>query len=473
MNEHDQKVEALRAEAAEILNNTEGPLSDEQRSRLDAIETEMTDAKVRARAIAQVMAGDLSHLEDSDSIRGTAAATLQHLQRKDPWNAETRTATPADLRARALSAIEATTVGVDVARESASRAVQDGDDAVSEWAIRGTDPAYCSAFLKYLNEPEHARDRWTDDERRAVAAVLDTRAMGEGSASIGGAMVPSHLDPAIMLQADGQRNSFRQVSKVVQLAEGKQWAGVTSGGVVASYTTEFGVAADNSPTLASKTIAVHRGHCFIPFSLEVQQDVSSLGEEIAVLFADARDEIDNTKFTTGSGTNEPTGVITALVAAGSGSWAVSTTNNSLVADDVFAWRRGLGPRFRRDAAWMMNLRYDDRIRALGTEDLYTQTVDLSEGSVGSLLGRPVYEASAMTETLSTTTNNAVVFADWKRAYTIVDRLGSTIEYIPHVFDQATGRPYGTRGFYLNWRSGADLVNTAAACLGVNQNTAWT
>jgi hypothetical protein len=40
--------------------------------------------------------------------------------------------------------------------------------------------------------------------------------------------------------------------------------------------------------------------------------------------------------------------------------------------------------------------------------------------------------------------------------------GTLVEPVPIVFDQATGRPNGTRGALLSWRTGADMVDPNAA-----------
>ena len=41
-------------------------------------------------------------------------------------------------------------------------------------------------------------------------------------------------------------------------------------------------------------------------------------------------------------------------------------------------------------------------------------------------------------------------------YAIVDRVGTTIEVVPHVFG-ANHRPTGQRGFLMHWRVGSDVL----------------
>ena len=47
-----------------------------------------------------------------------------------------------------------------------------------------------------------------------------------------------------------------------------------------------------------------------------------------------------------------------------------------------------------------------------------------------------------------------------RYYVIADRLGLTLEVIPHLFD-TNNMPTGQRGLYAYWRNGAKVVDANA------------
>jgi len=52
----------------------------------------------------------------------------------------------------------------------------------------------------------------------------------------------------------------------------------------------------------------------------------------------------------------------------------------------------------------------------------------------------------------------MVGGDLKTGYRIVDRIGSAIEIIPHLFGAAQGQfPTGQRGAYFYWRVGGGVV----------------
>ena len=85
---------------------------------------------------------------------------------------------------------------------------------------------------------------------------------------------------------------------------------------------------------------------------------------------------------------------------------------------------------------------------------------VSPGQMESnLLGKAVYESTTMSATM-TTGQLIGVYGDWNY-YVIVDRLGLTVETIPHLFDVTNNMPTGQRGLYAYWRNGAKVVDANA------------
>ena len=60
----------------------------------------------------------------------------------------------------------------------------------------------------------------------------------------------------------------------------------------------------------------------------------------------------------------------------------------------------------------------------------------------------------------TSSSFVAVFGDFSN-YVIADRIGLTVELIPHLFHTANNRPSGSRGWYAYYRVGADSVNDSA------------
>lgn len=325
---------------------------------------------------------------------------------------------------------------------------------------------YERAWSKAMVGATHLLD---DEERQALAfANAEARAMGLTN-NVGGYLIPTFLDPTVIWTMAGTTNPFRQISSVTSIT-GDNWNGVTSGGITMSWDTEFAVVSDDTPTFGQPTIAPHKLQGFVPISFEGYEDVQGAGAEIAAEFRQAEDDAEAAAFATGSGSGQPTGIVTALAGALASATRQTecATNSALAAADLFKARRHLGNRYRGRAVWVMNQFYNDTIRQLGTGgSLYAETVNLEAGQAARLLDKGVYEASAMSAVLNTSTNNAIVYGDFSN-YKIVDRIGSVTEFIPNLFDPDTGRPTGQRGWLTHKRVGADSVNDSGFVLLVNQ-----
>jgi hypothetical protein len=76
-----------------------------------------------------------------------------------------------------------------------------------------------------------------------------------------------------------------------------------------------------------------------------------------------------------------------------------------------------------------------------------------------LLSRSVYENSNMDGSLNpaaTENNYVLLYGDFAAGMVIVDRIGSTLELVPHLFG-SNRRPTGQRGALLWFRTGSDVV----------------
>ncbi len=156
-------------------------------------------------------------------------------------------------------------------------------------------------------------------------------------------MVPLTLDPAILLTNAGTINPLRRVSRVVQTVT-DNWNGVSSAGVTANWYAEHAEVSDDSPTLAQPTIPVHRGSSFIPFSFKFGMDAPNALAELQKLLLDGADRLMSTAYTTGTGTGQPTGIITAL--AGTASVITPTTAEAFAAADIYKLIEALPPRWQ-------------------------------------------------------------------------------------------------------------------------------
>ena len=76
-----------------------------------------------------------------------------------------------------------------------------------------------------------------------------------------------------------------------------------------------------------------------------------------------------------------------------------------------------------------------------------------------LLGRTMYENSNMDGVINaaaTESNYCLLYGDFAAGFVIVDRIGSTLELVPHLVG-SNRRPTGQRGALLWFRTGSDVV----------------
>jgi HK97 family phage major capsid protein len=98
-------------------------------------------------------------------------------------------------------------------------------------------------------------------------------------------------------------------------------------------------------------------------------------------------------------------------------------------------------------------------------DRVLKWIDLTRGRKeriedGSLLNRPTSEWSSMVATTNSGSKVAI-FADWNAAFGIADRIGLSVEIVPHLMS-TNSRPIGQRGFYAYWRVGSGILVANAA-----------
>jgi HK97 family phage major capsid protein len=174
------------------------------------------------------------------------------------------------------------------------------------------------------------------------------------------------------------------------------------------------------------------------------------------LLSDGLLQLLNVALTTGSGTGNPTGIITALTG---GSSVVNTaTADTLTAADVYAVQSSLGPRWQANARWCANLAILNTLRQLttGSQFVFPEL----HNDQPTLAGKPIHELSNMDGTLGGAGNDPVLLYGDFSNFVVSQRIGSAVELIPHLFGSSL-RPTGQRGMYIYARYGSDSVNDAA------------
>lgn len=430
------------------LEGDDATTFDDATTAMDTLRTEIRATEQRIEHLRQFAADSPDLLESGDGCTGTPAS---------------RDHQPVTVRDTALRVLERSVKDHELDEDAAGRAdtlIRAGDrtsqSLAARWIATTGDPAYAGAFTKMCADAQRGHLLWTPQEAAAYRAATEVRAELSRGMTVGGdgaMMVPLHLDPSILLSNKGSQSPLRSIARVVQIT-GNSWRGVSSAGATAEWVPEATEVADATPTLAQPEVPVHKGDSFIPFSFELGDDVPTFLTELQTVLVDAADQLQATAFTTGSGNGQPTGVITK-VAATPGSIVPATTAESFTAADVFAVQNSLGPRWQPNAQWTANLGIINAARQFETTNGAAKFPELA---TGQLLGRAINENSGMDASIDTAAsgaNHVLLYGDFQQ-FLIVDRIGTTIEVVPHLFG-ANRRPTLERGGLLWFRTGSDVL----------------
>lgn len=324
--------------------------------------------------------------------------------------------------------------------------VQDDHGAVAVRVLATGSKQYERAFGRYV-----ATGQADDTLRQANESI---RALSLTGAD-GGYAIPFVLDPTVILTSSGVVNPLRQISRVVRIV-GNEWRGVSSSGVSASYGAEATEASDANPTLAQPTANVEKAQVFIPFSVEVGEDWAGLQSEMARIIQDAKDVVEGTKFLSGAGhaSHEPDGLQTGATQV-----VPTAATATFAIGDLYSLEEALSPRWRARASILANRSKLNEVRQFDQYGGAGLWVRLGEGLPDGLLGYPTFEYSDMSSA-STSGANIMTAGDFNQ-FLIVDRVGLSVEYVPHLFGTASGYPTGQRGLYAYWRNTSKVLAVEA------------
>lgn len=295
--------------------------------------------------------------------------------------------------------------------------------------------------------------------------------------SAGGYAVPFALDPTVIQISNYSVNPYRAICRGVTITGANTWEGVTATGITATYQTEAGTASDNTQTFAQPSGTVQKAQAFVPYSFEIEGDFNgSMVADLTQAFADAKDDLEATQFTTGTGTAPaPVGIV--------GTQGLTTSQRlqtagtaALAIGDIDGMLFTLAPRWRSRAVWVAGLGFYNRARRLytaggetltagvgpGNSQGFSSVAGSNPGSIGySLLGRTAYESTAIntTNVLTSGTKQAIL-GDFSRGMVIVDRVGMNVEPVSHLFG-SSGYPNGQRGLLAWWRNCTVLTTKTA------------
>lgn len=455
-----RQIETLATPPDDVEDPETWVMDDESLKRWDELVAERDAVgQQRETLVRQMEAMKVSEALETDATVHRTEAPFSFSMKPDPYDV---TSIPLDadtsnLRARIETGLERDKVTPAEYKEGAMRTMRNvyGDkNAVAKRYLFTGSNTYRAAFSKLISGRQL---ELTDLERQAVA-----RAQSLTDAA-GGFAVPFTLDPTI-IGIDGLSfNPFRRISRVVQTTT-DSWNGVTGTAVSFSWDAEAAEVSDDAITLAQPSIPVYKLAGFVPFSVEIGGDWQDIDGDLRTALMEGRDNAEATAHAKGTGSGQPTGIETAL--DGTASELAPATAETFALADLYTVRNALPPRHRQAGpVWVMNIGTSGDIHqfdTVGGGNLFWG--DLTEGGRNRLLGYEWVESSTVDDSTdinpAATEDNFILYlGNWSR-YVIVDRVGMSVELVPHLFGN-NNRPTGQRGLYAYLRTGADSVDDNA------------
>ncbi len=462
----------LRARMTEIHSEAAGkPFSEAQRVEFE----EIAGSKDKEGLLAQVVAS-IEELEIREQIVQDATATSDTRKverpmtgfaapsvRRTPDNIYDLAAyrqrvpsvddLPAAYRDGAMRAVELmsfpTAADPDKARAQLEKLITkhrtEDYGWVSQHIIGTSDPAYVAAWTDYV------RGRALTGQRLAV--------MQSFSATDGGVSIPVEIDPTFIDVSDGSANPIRAISRIATTTA-KTWSAITTEGVTAAYVSEATRAttgaSDGAPSdLDDPTVTPVRADVSVDITLEYLQDYGSaaLLGEVGTLIATAKDTLEADKFFLGDGSDEPEGIVAAII-TDTTSIVLTTTNDAFLLADIDKLIGALPPRFRglAKSRFIANNAILQKVPAFGTAGQDAGSIYNPQSA--TLRGYPVHEASAM-DAVTTDAKHVLLFGDFKTGFVVVDRLGLTTKVVDT--RDGSGRPTGGTTIYAAWRNGTKVL----------------
>jgi HK97 family phage major capsid protein len=273
----------------------------------------------------------------------------------------------------------------------------------------------------------------------------------------GGFTVPEEVETAIDRVAQTV-SAMRRISTVRSISTDTYKKLVNQGGATSGWVGEKGARTETgTPTLAE--IAINTKELYaMPYATQQLLDDSRvdiaawLADEVAIEFNEEESEA----FISGSGVEQPKGIAAyTMVANASYVWGkvgyiagghASLLNN---ADKLIDLQHALKSVYRNGAVWLMADSTLNAIRKLKDgEGNYLWRPGLAENAPDTLLGKPI-EIDDNVDAIGAN-KYPIFFGNFKRAYLIVDRLGTRV-----LRDPFTAKPYVA--FYTTKRVGGGIV----------------
>lgn len=371
-----------------------------------------------------------------------------------------------DERLAALEAKKSPDVLVEERLARIDAALDEAQRRSDALAIKARRPSLEAKGVTETGAAEHkaAFDAYLRGGDTTGLRALEAKALSAGSGPDGGFLVPVPAEREILQRMTGG-SPMRALATVRETSTATYKKAYSTTGPAAGWAAETAARPQtNSPVLADLTFPTMELYAMPSATQTVLDDAAVdletwLGGEIETVFA----EQESAAFATGDGITRPQGFLTPnKVANASWSWgnigfnvtgAAGAFPNANASDVLVDLIYSLKAGYRQNAAFAMTRRTQAVIRKLKmTTGEYLWQPPATAGSPATLMNFPLVEMEDMPDIAAN--SFSIAFADFRRAYLIVDRTGIRVLRDPY-----SAKPYVL--FYVTKRVGGGVQDFEA------------
>lgn len=281
-----------------------------------------------------------------------------------------------------------------------------------------------SAETQSIKATGYTKDFW---QMMRGQGVVD--ALKEGADPDGGFLVPDEFENQL-IQKLQEANVLRTISHVIQTNSGEHKIPVVASEGTAAWLDEEAAYTESNTQFSQISLAAHKLGTLIKVSEELLNDsafdlMTYLSGEFGRRLGNAEEQA----FLTGTGTNQPTGILTDTNGASAGSTAAKT--DTLTFDDLIDLFYSLKAPYRQNAVFLMS---DDTVKTISKlkdkNDQYVWQPSVQAGQPDRILNCPVYTSPYMPNLAAG--NKPILFGDFNY-YWIADRQGRTFKRLNELY----------------------------------------
>ena len=280
---------------------------------------------------------------------------------------------------------------------------------------------YRNAFNKYLRYGSNA------------LVGEEARTLTEGTDSEGGYLTETILERRLV-EGLADNNIMRQISTVVNTTSDRNISVLDTVGD-AAWLAESGTYAPVDTSFSQVSLGAYKASTLMLISEELLQDsIFDLTSFVSQIFSRRLGELEEAAMVAGTGSGQPTGAVN-----GASAGHTLATINTFTADDLLDLQYSLKRQYRRNGSFMFNDASIKDIRKLqDANDHWIWQPSMRDGEPDRLLGNPIYSSYDMAVPASDPSSKCGLFGDFRMAYYIADRGGTSFQRLNELYAVSAG-----------------------------------